>query len=200
MGRKAYKGKVVEEYAGYLREIMPLIASTTRFPKRIQYEYQVAKMVEKKRNRELIEQYGKEKTDGFYKYTARDVHTQVGRALQLLVAAGEVRKIGKCYYPVTQEGLFLYEIFLKNVRLASSTVHVISGTAIAISIIPGQEAREIKSALRSCLGEENLFGALVQDDLVLILLSPETPQALFAEFSSWVSDAYRAQHTANESC
>ena len=199
MGRKANSGKVVETYARYLREVMPLVASSTRYPKLVQYEYHVAKMVEKEKNRELLEQYGEEKLDSLYKYTARDVHTQVGRAMRLLVATGEVKKIGKCYYPVSEEGLILYEILLKNVKLASPSVHVIGSTAIAISIVPGQEAQDIKSALKSCLGEEYLFGTFVQDDLVLVLLSPATPKALFAEFFSWVSDAYFAQRKKNKS-
>ena len=199
MGRKANSGKVVETYARYLREVMPLVASSTRYPKLVQYEYHVAKIVERNKNKELIEQYGEEAVDKLCKYTARDVHTPVGRAMRFLVASGEAKKIGKCYYPVSEEGLILYEILLKNVKRASPKVHVIGSTAVAISIGPGQNVKEIKSVLKSCLGEEYLFGVFVQDDLVLILLSPETPKALFAEFFSWVSDAYFAQRKMNKS-
>ena len=51
----------------------------------------------------------------------------------------------------------------------------------------------MKSALQSSLGNENLFGIFVQDDLMLILLSPNAPADLIAELISWVKDAYNSQ-------
>ena len=70
-----------------------------------------------------------------------------------------------------------------------------SGTAFVIAVEAGQNVEDMKSALQSCLGDEYLFGVFAQDDLLLILLSPDAPKALLAEFVSWVSDAYAAQHS-----
>ena len=195
MGRKGQGENVVITYANYLREIMPLVASESRYPKLEQYEYQVAQLVEKEKKMELIAKYGYENIDNFPKYTSRSVHTQVWRAMQYLVKIGEAKKIGKCYYPVSEQGLVLYEILLNNIKLASPKVHIISGTSFAISIEKGQYIDKMKTALKSCLGEDFLFGVLAQDDILLILLSPEAPKELLAEFISWVSDAYSYQHS-----
>lgn len=195
MKRKKHVESVVVKYANYLRDVMPLVASKSRYPKLAEYEHQIALLEDREKRAELIKEFGIEKANNMPKYTARSVHTQVWRAMQYLVEKGEVKKIGKCYYPVSEEGLILYEILLNNIILASPKVHIISRTAFAISIEKGQSVDDMKAVLKSCVGEEFLFGSVVQDDVILILLAPEAPKELLAEFVSWVSDAYVSQHS-----
>lgn len=193
MEKKVEKKSVKLEYVGYLRQALPLVASSSRYPKLVQYEYQVAKLVEHERNKELSKNQKCEDDTKRYHYTARDVHTPVWRAMQYLVKIGEAVKIGRCYYPASENGIALYQSLCDNILLTSPDLHVISRTAYAIAISPGQEYKKIKETLVLCLGTENLFGTLIQDDIAIILLSPTAPTELIAELSSWIKDAYKTQ-------
>ena len=189
----AKEAKIMLEYVGYLREVLPLVASASRYPKLAEYEYRVAKLLEHKLNKQLFE--SKEYSDNIkpYRYDARSVHTQVWRAMQYLVKIGVVEKIGTHYYPAGESGTIHFQIFSDGIRLSSPNVHIISSTAYAITIEPNQEINELKSVMKSCLGEENLFGIFVQNELMLVLISPTAPTDLIAEFTSWVKDAYDIQ-------
>lgn len=199
MEKKAPKKSVKLQYVGYLRQALPLVASSSRYPKLVQYEHQVAKLVERERNIESSKNKKSEDDTKRYHYTARDVHTPVWRAMQYLVTIGEAVKIGRCYYPASENGMALYQSLCDNILLTSPDLHVISRTAYAITISPGQERCKIKETLVLCLGEENLFGSLIQDDIVVVLLSPNAPTELIAEFSSWIKDAYESQKTLQKS-
>ena len=194
MKKKDSSQSVAHIYAEYLRQVMPAVLTTCRSPKLAQYEYSVAKIVEKEINKKIAEEHGYDETK-FVKLSSRDVHTPVWRGMQLLLKTKEVIKIGKTYYFASDDGVFFYKLLRDNIRFDRENVHIISKTAYAISIEAGQETSKIKSTLRSCLGSEYLFGVFVQDSTVLILLTNEAPSELIAEFMSWVRDAYHYQYS-----
>ena len=187
MGRKKKQTSVTNTYVKYLRDVLPLVATDTRYPKLVDYERHVASLVAHDRNKEML-QNNPDATP--VTYTARDVHTQVWRAMQVLCQAGEVLYINGHYYPASEDGVLLFALLRDNIPLRSPAVHIISGTTYALAITPEYDLQKIEFTLQACLGKENLFGFFIQNNILVILLSPAAPPALLAELAAWVKDAY----------
>ena len=177
------------EYAEILLELIPLVSSTNRYPILADYERAVANFLNT--HRPLVDDL----------YTSRSVHTQVRRAMLLLRDAKKVIKIGKCFYLAMEDQYYRYELLSKHIRFAKPGVHIISHTSFAIAIEPGQKIEDLKSAITAFVCPKHLFGVLIQDDIMLILVKPETPKDIIAHLAEAVRDAYNSQHPSpkNES-
>ena len=174
------------EYAEILLEVIPLVSSQNRHPILADYERAVANLLNTSR---LVE----EKL-----YSSRGIHTQVRRAMLHLLKAKKVIKIGKCFYPAMENQYYRYELLSNHIRFAKPSIHIISHASFAVAIEPGQEVNEIKSAITAFVCPKHLFGVLIQDDIALILVNPETPKDIIAHLAEAVRDAYNSQHPSPE--
>ena len=173
------------EYAEYLLEVIDLVASNNRYPILADYERAVANLLNRGRPLEDI-------------YTSRSIHTQVRRAMQLLLQLGKAIQIGRYFYPAMDNQQLQYDLLCNHIRLSKPVLHVISSTSYALAIEAGQNIEEIKSTITEFLGKEKVFGVFIQDDIMLVLVNPDMPQDMIAHLSAAVRDAYYEQHPSSE--
>ena len=186
MGRKGEYDDVRSEYMKMVRSIMERIYPQNTSPRLVDYEQAVADY--------------KTRRHGFRnKYTKRDVHTQVGRAIKELVRLGEVLHVGKYYYPADMYTLHLaLEDFKKNVKVSKRMLAIISGTTYAISLEPEQDIELVKRVVRSSLGDKNVFELLLIDNVLVIIMGKNAPSAHIVELSTIVEKTYDYQHPTSE--